>query len=472
MAGKVWIDPPSNPPLELLKKIQQQLVEAGIELVEESKGVGLVLFSQVDEETTLRLAEKSQGGERRVIAVCLDREGIPPRLVWTLLRAGASDCYSWFQGKDLVSSIQARLNRWSAVDQILYSTLVRENLVGNGRVWQRLLRQVIEIASFSDVPVLITGESGTGKELIARLIHSLSPQKSRPDLVVLDCSTIVPELSGSEFFGHERGAFTGAVAPRDGAFAMADGGTLFLDEVGELPARLQAELLRVVQEGTFKRVGGNTWHKTRFRLICATNRDLQAEQSNGRFRSDLFFRIASSTCHLPPLRERREDVLPLVDHFLQQFRSNSQTMEETGTRLDPAVRDYLLIRDYPGNVRELRQLVARIALRNVGPGPITVGDLPEDERPLEDSMMGDWRLPGFEQAVTLAVAQGIGMKEIGRHAEETAERIVLQQEEGNLQRAARRLGVSDRALQMRRAARGHETLHRTSLQVHREIAQD
>jgi transcriptional regulator with GAF, ATPase, and Fis domain len=471
MAAQVWIDPPSNPSCELVKKIQEQLSQAGIEIVDRGKGVGLILFSQEDDELSLRLIQKSQGGERRVIAVCLDREGIPPRLVWSLLRAGASDCYSWFQGNDPVASILARLERWLAVDRVLHSTLVRENLVGNGRIWQRLLRQIIEIASFSEAPVLITGESGTGKELIARLIHTLSPRKSRPDLVVLDCSTIVPELSGSEFFGHERGAFTGAATPRDGAFAMADGGTLFLDEVGELPMRLQAELLRVVQEGTFKRVGGNTWHKTRFRLVCATNRDLLTEQSAGRFRSDLFYRIASSTCHLPPLRERSEDVLPLVDHFWRQFQPDFDLDGDSGVRLDPAVRDYLLTRDYPGNVRELRQLVARIALRHVGPAPITVGDIPEDERPQEDSPSADWRLEGFEQAITLAITQGVGMKEIGRQAEEVAERIVLHQEGGNLQRAAQRLGVSDRALQIRRAARNQDPSSQGLTQIHLERGQ-
>src|SRR5690606_31880967 len=136
-------------------------------------------------------------------------------------------------------------------------------------------------------------------------------------LVILDCSTIVPELAGSEFFGHERGAFTGALITREGAFALADGGTLFLDEIGELPLHLQVQLLRVIQEGTYKKVGSNTWKSTRFRLICATNRDLSEEVKKGRFRADLFYRIASWTFHLPPLRERKEDILPLALHFLK-----------------------------------------------------------------------------------------------------------------------------------------------------------
>ncbi|MFZ4986205.1 MAG: sigma 54-interacting transcriptional regulator [Blastocatellia bacterium] len=334
------------------------------------------------------------------------------------------------------------------------SPLVSKNLIGRSRVWKRLLRQVVEVARFSDAPILITGESGTGKELVARLVHSLQLRKSRSDLVLLDCSTIVPELSGSEFFGHERGAFTGAVNARDGAFALADGGTLFLDEVGELPPRLQAELLRAVQEKTYKRVGGNSWHKTDFRLVCATNRNLIDEQHAGNFRLDLYYRIASCTCHLPPLRERRDDLLLLVDYFMNEALVKRE--DSDGYLVDNAVREYLLSRDYPGNIRELKQLVTRMLIRHVGPGPLTVGDIPEDERPSRTGRHIDWRHDGFEQAISRAIAQGLGMKEIGREAEESAERIVIDQEGGNPQRAAQRLGVSDRTLQLRRASRNQD----------------
>ena len=147
----------------------------------------------------------------------------------------------------------------------------------------------------------------------------------------------MPSLSGSEFFGHEKGAFTGAAAARDGAFELADGGTLFLDEVGELPVTLQAELLRVIQEGTFKRVGSNTWRKSSFRLVCATNRDLAAEQAHGaRFRSDFFYRIAGCTLHLPSLRDRTEDILPLFRHFFRQAHPDREPPELYGP-----VRDLL-----------------------------------------------------------------------------------------------------------------------------------
>ena len=159
--------------------------------------------------------------------------------------------------------------------------------------------------------------------------RSRPPPRQGP-FITLDCTTVVPTLAGSEFFGHERGAFTGAVAARDGAFALADGGTLFLDEVGELPPALQAELLRVVQEGAYKRVGGNRWQRTRFRLVSATHRDLAQEAAADRFRHDFLYRIAPWRCPLPPLRERPDDVLVLARHFLER-------LDGTAPPLDPAV---------------------------------------------------------------------------------------------------------------------------------------
>lgn len=324
---------------------------------------------------------------------------------------------------------------------------MRNNLAGQSPAWIRCLRQIVEVASFSDSSVLITGESGTGKELVAQLLHTLDSRDNKGDLIVCDCATIVPELSGSEFFGHERGAFTGAVAARKGAFALADHGTLFLDEIGELPLNLQAELLRVVQERAYKRVGSNAWLKTEFRLVCATNRNLFEEQLHDRFRRDLYYRIATWTCHLPPLRERQDDILVLATHFINQLRPDDPP------ELDDAVCQYFLTREYTGNVRDLKQLVVRMVQRHVGPGPITVGDIPEDERPVAAKDPCSWNREELETAVRKAVASGLGIKEIERTAGELAERIVIEAEQGNLQKAAARLGITDRALQMRRAAR-------------------
>jgi transcriptional regulator with GAF, ATPase, and Fis domain len=409
---------------------------------------GLILFDQESPELLDFVRHSSRDGASRVVAVGLTRARLPATTRWKLIQAGASDAFAWDDFGRPAAALAARLKRWAEVDELLASPLVRDNLAGGSAVWRSTLRQVIEVARFTDASVLLVGESGTGKELVARLIHSLDARPQKGQLVLLDCTTVVSALSGSEFFGHERGAFTSAVAARDGAFALADGGTLFLDEVGELPLTLQAELLRVVQEHTYKRVGSNTWRQVNFRLVCATNRDLLAEEARGRFRRDLYFRIASWTCRLPALRERREDVLPLARHFLKEVFGAGGVPD-----FDPAVRDYLLVREYPGNVRELRQLVHRLAKRHVGDGPITLGDLPEDERlPASQAMREDWRNGDLLRAVRRALAQGVGLKELTAQTAKTAIQIALEDEEGNVRRAAAKLQVTDRALQMRRAA--------------------
>ncbi|HLL81067.1 MAG TPA: sigma 54-interacting transcriptional regulator, partial [Longimicrobium sp.] len=416
---------------------------------DEPEGPGIVAFREVSDGLCECIHEASRGGGERVLAVAASPAALADGAGWRLLRAGASDVLA--RGRaSLAAEVAARFQRWSAVDRLVASPLVQNNLIGRSPVWRSVLRQVVEVATFTDAPVLVTGESGTGKELIANLVHSLDTRARKRDLVVLDCTTVVPELSGSEFFGHERGAFTGAVGVRDGAFALADGGTLFLDEIGELPLVLQAQLLRAVQERTYKRVGGNNWQQSSFRLVCATNRDLQEEVARGRFRSDFYYRIASVTCRVPPLRDRPDDVVPLFLHFLAQLLPGKPVPE-----LDGTVRDFLLRRAYPGNVRDLRQLAARIAYRHVGEGAITLGDLPQDERPLDGlESAGGWPDNALECSLRRALAHGLGLKEIGRLASETAIRIAVGDEAGNLQRAAQRLGVTDRALQMRKAQNG------------------
>lgn len=410
-------------------------------------GAGIVFFDEVTPELLDLLRDATYRGMERVLAIALSRSSMKPAALWSLLGAGVSDVFAWDHSADSARQVFARFDRWERVDEIVRSSLVKSNLVGQSAAWIRALRQIVDVGRFTDSSVLVSGQSGTGKELFAQLIHTLDQRPNKGKLVVCDCTTIVPELSGSEFFGHERGAFTGAVSAREGAFALADKGTLFLDEVGELPLTLQAELLRVVQEHTYKRVGGNSWQKTDFRLVCATNRNLFEEQARGQFRRDFYYRIASWTCQLPALEDRREDVPALAKHFIAQLCPDSPP------ELDDVVRQYLMARPYPGNVRELKQLVTRIVQHHVGPGPVTVGDIPEDERPRGSEGFKNWHEEGLEVAIRLAVASGVSLKEIERTTGELAERIVIEEEQGNLQRAALRLGVTDRALQMRRAAR-------------------
>ncbi|MBA4148978.1 MAG: sigma-54-dependent Fis family transcriptional regulator [Verrucomicrobia bacterium] len=408
---------------------------------------GLIFFNSVDGGLVNQIRDNSRHQGARVLAVALTALALSGCHIWQLLQAGASDVLVW-DAADSAAAIAARLQRFAQVDEIIESPLVRNNLVGTSASWIAALRDVAEVGAFTDSSVLLTGESGTGKEMISRLIHTLDRRQDKGDMVVLDCTTVVPELAGSEFFGHERGAFTHAVQSRDGAFALANQGTLFLDEIGELPLTLQADLLRVIQERSYKRVGGNTWKQVNFRLICATNRNLIEEEARGGFRRDLYHRIASWKCHLPSLAERRDDIPLLVRHFLKEFSPNGEAPE-----LNPTVQEYLQMREYPGNVRELRHVVAGLAKRHVGKGPITPGEIPAEERvSAAEFMQQDWRDDKFQHAIRRAITMGVTLREIGQQTTEVAIQIALTNESGNLQRAAQKLGVTDRALQMRRAA--------------------
>ena len=410
-------------------------------------GPVVLVFDTYSPELAEAVRRAAAGGRHRVLAVAASQEGLPDGRTWELLRLGASDVLPW-DGPQTAAAMAARLERWALIDELADSPVVRDRLVGQSQTWRGTLREVIEVARFTSSSVLLTGESGTGKELVARLVHDLDQRPDKGRFVVVDCTTVVPTLSGSEFFGHERGAFTGAVSARDGAFALANGGSLFLDEVGELPQPLQAELLRVVQEGTYKRIGSNVWQTTRFRLICATNRDLAEEQARGTFRRDFYHRIAAAVVELPPLRERPEDILALFAHFLGQLGYGEALPE-----LDPVVREVLWRRPYPGNVRDLRQLALRIGNRHVGPGPITAGDLPERERPEVGDPATTWSEAELERPVRRALALGVGLKELREATADVAVRVAVEEAGGSLRQAASRLRVTDRALQLRRANR-------------------
>lgn len=426
------------------RALSQALAARGWSTSAEGGSAGVVVLRPADVHAAATLiASARQDGTERVLGVVLTDEAVLADTGWALLSEGATDVVAWNGGA--VDVVVARLERWRSVEALLAQPAVQQAAVGHSPAWTALLRQLVEVAAFTDASVLLLGESGTGKELLARLIHALDARTTKRDLVVVDCTTLSAELAGSELFGHERGAFTGAANPREGAFSLAHDGTLFLDEVGELPAALQPQFLRAVQERTFKPVGANVWHRTRFRLVCATHRDLGEQVRAGDFRHDLYHRIASWTFRLPPLRERPQDVLPLARHFVRELRP------EAPPPFDPAVEDFLLRRDYPGNIRELRQLVTRVVHRHVGPGPISIGAIAEQDRPA-DRQAADWRDHRLESAIQHALTLGIGLKEIGRGATDVAVRLVVEQEQGNLQRAARKLGVTDRALQLRRGS--------------------
>jgi transcriptional regulator with PAS, ATPase and Fis domain len=210
--------------------------------------------------------------------------------------------------------------------------------------------------------VLISGESGTGKELLCRMIHRESSRKNKP-LVALNCAAVPETLLEDELFGHEKGAFTGAAGRKIGKFELADGGTIFLDEIGEMIPGMQAKLLRVLQEGVFYRIGGNSPISVDVRVISATNRDIEEEIKNGNFREDLFYRLNVVQIYIPPLRERKEDIVPLVSHFLEIFRN-----ERGVTQLEASQKalEKMMGYDWPGNVRELRNALERAVVMGNG----------------------------------------------------------------------------------------------------------
>ena len=230
----------------------------------------------------------------------------------------------------------------------------------------------------SQATVLIRGETGTGKELFARLVHHLSPRAERP-LITVNCAAIPETLLESELFGHEKGAFTGAVQRRIGRFEQADGGTLFLDEIGELTLPVQVKLLRFLQEREFERVGGERTLKADVRIISATHQDLEARVKEGSFREDLLYRINVVTMTIPPLRERREDISVLIDHFVNRFAGENRKKIEGVSR---EARDLLITYDYPGNVRELENIIERAVVISRGP-VLSREDLPFQDVPCE-----------------------------------------------------------------------------------------
>jgi DNA-binding NtrC family response regulator len=234
-------------------------------------------------------------------------------------------------------------------------------MIGCSPAMQDLRHKIAQVAPTSET-VLIVGESGVGKELVARAVHAAS-RRNQGALVSLNCPALSPQLMESELFGHERGAFTSADAPRIGRFELADGGTILLDEVTEISLPLQAKLLRVLQNRAFERVGSSETREVDVRVLASSNRDLRREVAEGRFREDLFFRVAVVPLTVPPLRERREDIPLLTSHFLSQV---ARRLDQEPCRLDAAAAELLVQYHWPGNVRELENLVTRASVLRSG----------------------------------------------------------------------------------------------------------
>ncbi|MBM3787338.1 MAG: sigma-54-dependent Fis family transcriptional regulator, partial [Acidobacteria bacterium] len=303
-------------------------------------------------------------------------------------------------------------------------------MIGASTAFQRTLEQAT-LASRADVRVLLIGESGTGKELLAAHVHANSPFATGP-FIKVNCAAIPNELMESELFGHEKGAFTGASALRRGKFELADGGTLFLDEVGDLPQAAQAKLLRVLQEGEFHRLGSEQAVKVSVRVISATNKDLSAEVANGRFREDLYYRLAVVPLRVPALRERPTDIRPLAEHFLDEFCGRNNVRAKS---FDNETMDLLERYSWPGNARELRNVVERMAI--LGASDV----LDKEAVPIEIRLGRDPEAPTSLEA-----------------ARRTAERDhitkALEEANWNVSAAARALGMERTSLHKRIRALG------------------
>ena len=298
--------------------------------------------------------------------------------------------------------------------------ILPEGVVAESETFIQLLQQAVKVAK-DDATVLISGESGAGKEIVAETIH-INSQRSEKKMVAVDCAALSDSLVESDLFGHEKGAFTGADTKRIGCFEEANETTLFLDEIGELPLDLQPKLLRVLSSGNFRRVGGQRDIRTNIRLIAATNRNLEQEVAKGRFREDLFFRLSVFPLVVPPLRERRDDILPLADHFLSGRHK----------KLSPAVQRLLLQYSWPGNIRELRNTMERAAILSSG-SLILPDDLPHKLRKPATTEKDNTQQPSG--SVLVGDMETIQKKAILEALEKSG---------GNKTRAAELLGISRR----------------------------
>jgi nitrogen regulation protein NR(I) len=353
------------------------------------------------------------------------------------LKSGALDYITKpFDKADLIQTIAKAVRTESLASRNLQvePDAGRDRMIGRTPAMRAIYEMIDKVA---DTPstVLITGESGTGKELIAAALHERSQRAPRP-FIKINCAAIPRELMESELFGHEKGAFTGAVSSKPGRFELADGGTLFLDEIADIPIEMQVKLLRALQEGEIERVGGLTTQTVDVRLVAATNRDLQQQVEQGRFREDLYYRLAVVPIRLPPLRERAEDIPLLVEHFIAKYNA----------RLDRQIRgiqaealELLKSHHWPGNIRELENAIERCILFSDGP-EIGPADLPEELLPVT---AGAVEAPGLEGEQSLKAI----VKRKTAELEKDLIVAALAETAGNVTQAARRLKISRKSLQ-------------------------
>lgn len=388
MSKILIVDDEKNFPIILSAVLEDEGFEtasalSGMKAVEilKNENISLVLTDmKMPEMDGLSLLETIKNSWPEIPVIVMTAHGTVEKAVEAMQKGAFTYIIKPFGNQELVQHIKNALSHSEIVKQnrqlkeFVETKFKFGNIIGKSKPMIELFDTIIKIAP-TTASVLIEGESGTGKELVAKSIHANSPQKDKT-FMAINCSALAESLLESELFGHEKGSFTGAVSQKKGKIELADGGTLFLDEIGELSPNLQVKFLRVLQERTIERVGGNTTIPVNFRLIAATNKDLRKEVREKRFREDLYFRLNVVRLNLPPLRERKEDIKLLCVHFLNKYKNQRQT-KTLPEDFSSECMEILFNYSWPGNVRELENIIERAVILSSGK-TITEKNLPKD----------------------------------------------------------------------------------------------
>ena len=416
--------------------------EEGLRQLRKQPADLVLLDVRIGEENGLEILRQIRKEHPRQLVMVMTAHGTAQTAIEAMKHGAFDYVLKPFDVPELLSLLRRALQTAASMEELTATSLGKKaegdpgpvpGLIGTSASMQKIYKLVGQVAR-SDATVLLVGESGTGKELIARAIYANSPRAARP-YVAINCAAIPDTLLESELFGHERGAFTGALTQRIGKFERADGGTIFLDEIGDMPLALQAKLLRILQNGEFQRLGGDQTLRTRVRVIAATNKDLAGMVREKNFREDLFYRLNVVMIQLPPLRERAEDILPLAEYFLQR------DGKEKRLKFSGSARQALQSHRWPGNVRELENAVQRAVV-------CATSDTIEP-KDLSAELGGTSPAPGGSRDWWSTLKESVQGQDLLGAAEKMLVEKALQEAGGNVQKAAAILGVTRAALRTR-----------------------